>query len=156
MPRESKFNFSPISQLSVSIEEKQKPSITINPKGVIFFSKKYLEEYNAVGKFARFFADRDKKVLGWTLNKSVNQEELKSTAYRVLKMNSCKSVMVSLATTLKLLDSYGEKLSNLTVEEYIDKLFGVIHYVKLPKKNEQLYPKPTDIRNTEENICNNN
>lgn len=137
MPREAKFNFVPLTSIADSLKE-VKPTVTINPKGQIFFSKLFLEKYG-VNKFVRFFIDLDKNALGWNLYDSIDSfDKLGTKSLRCIKVNTSKVAVLQIRDIIKHLKMPTEKVK-LPVEMYNDRMYNDIYYVVIPTKQPNLY-----------------
>lgn len=108
-------------------------TVTINKKGFILFNNAYIERFNADGKMIKFYLDREKKMLGWSLIEKVEGlENLKKTP-GVRRINQCKKSRIAILGIKKMLECLEIEMKDykkLPVQEMKDKMFGVvIHFV---------------------------
>ncbi len=147
--RESKFSFVRLDK--PVIPEEDVMTVSLSKHGLLFLSRKFLNTYNANGKYMEFFGDSSKRALAWKIKDTLNDLKLlkptKTMPLRAIRQNpkSGQAVM-SIKKLLERMNIEPEDFKNLKVEEYKgDKVFGVgnLFYVKLPY-NKEIKPSRSD------------
>ncbi len=138
--RQPKFAFVPERQLGGDPQATAGGyRVSIKKNGVIYFPTDVVKTYELEGKYIKFFADVQKKAIGWTVVEGDQKGGFSDlTGVRVMKRASPKSGQVVLAVG-KMLKSMGvEKgveFPNLQVRTYKDSLIeGDVWYVTLDKE----------------------
>lgn len=134
MSKEAKFHFMPVH--NVDIRKENKTTININKRGIITFSRRYVEENGLRGKYVKFYVDIDKKTLGWQVIGVFNElsDLKKKKEYRKIKTTGSGNSTISLIPILKKINPDGNNYTKLTVDTYVDTLFGKMQYVRLTKR----------------------
>ena len=131
MSREEKFSFIPENQIH-PINSGYSYTITLMKNGSLYFPKEVLHIYDLEGRFIKFYADKEKKSIGWKLfDKETELEGLKKI--RKIKKNSLGSYTPMIK---KLLDYIGYEVkstvSKIEVKTYKSSYFeGEIFYIQL-------------------------
>ena len=111
---------------------------------MIFFSKGYLENHGAIGKFIKFYVDSSKRALAWRLFASLNDlKKLKKREIRMLKKNKAGVCTLQIKGVLEELRLEPKNYKKLPVREYRDLLDGTYQYVQFS------YPEYTKSNNEE-------
>ncbi len=139
----AKFNFIPEKQLLKSVDPTYK--VTIYVKVIVdketeeieyannlIFSKSVINIYDLEHKYIKFFGDREKKTVGWSIIKS--SSNLKGIeGIRQIKVNKNGVAVFGIARLLKSIGiNLKEKKKDLLVKTYVSPLeTHPIHYITL-------------------------
>ena len=138
MPKEASFNFIPAhlqGQMGININVS---TVTINPKGMLFFSTAYTKENNLEGKFIKFYTDIAKRGLAWQIRDTLNADLMTHKEWRLLKVGKTKMILLSLVKYLEPFEIKGVTLPRLEVKKIKDPSYGELSYVSIPRVSEIL------------------
>lgn len=130
----SKFNFVPERQ--VGKQSNANYRVSIYPNHCLIFPAEVVRVYELDGKFARFYADLEKKVIGWSILEGETSLENLSDARKLSKNKQSGAIAVSLKKLLSSLDiKIDPSFKRLDVSSYSSPLNAhEIHYINLKIK----------------------
>lgn len=132
--RPPKFNFIPERLL----KEPAKDStyrVSIYSQGTLVFPKDVVSIYELDGKYIRFYVDKEKRTVGWTLFENYEPSDNLEDA-RQLKANPNGPIVVGIKKLLTLMGvDYTEGFKGLEVGTYKTSLIeNQVYYITLPEK----------------------
>jgi hypothetical protein len=131
--RQPKFNFIPERQLSENHSESGFFTASVGPLGAISFNAEYKVVYEIDQKYITFYADTQKRTLGWKIIEGKTELIELNQARQIIDKPSLSISIVPLLRTLGWQKE--EKHLKLPISVYKNKdVEGEIHYVQLPDK----------------------
>jgi hypothetical protein len=151
MAREKMFNFFPVKEEKFIVPDKQlEPYVRIQNPGLMIFPRTTLEHFEIkLGDvvYMQFFADYDKRALGFKFVTKFTPEQVKE--FKVLKIKQYKrSGMQGMVSIKKILNHFKEWETPIrcTLEKYTDKdemmsWIGEVNYIIIPRPKSPDDPK---------------
>lgn len=124
MSREKTFSFIPENQLNKVQNGDTFESVSISTKGLMYFSRSYVNNYDLKNCFVRMYADPVKKVIAWSIFR--DSDSISNTNLKLRKLTPLGPSQEIKLSVGKILKSIGVKTTKarlkLPVKKYEDLL----------------------------------
>lgn len=139
-----KFNFVPVRQLNSEAQAVTQFNVSIGKSGSMLFKEEDVDIYDIENKFISFFADTEKRAIGWKfIEGSTSLDELSDC--KQYKKNTNGNITVGITKLLKLFTDEKKSYYKIPVQKYTSTLHeGDIYYIIIPE-NESKVPFTSPI-----------
>lgn len=125
-----KYNFIPLAKKSHY--QRGNICVSINKTGILRFSREFQRVYMPEKMFIKLLIDEEKRTVGIELKREIDLEPSEKGQWRIASIN--EKTGNSTCSVRNLTKAFGirETISNLSIEEYTDRIYGSLLTFKIP------------------------
>lgn len=135
MAREAKFNFIPEGQLRMKSADTEY-RVNINTNSMLYFPREVVEVWDLDKKFFKFFADTEKRTIGWSTFDQGTLVDLEKSRKLTISKTGVGVISIQKCLTAIGLLEIKEPIRGLLVKTYNSSyLHGEVQYITIDKKS---------------------